>query len=163
MKKGAGSGSFFCCEEQAGERWNGKRHAAFVFVHDIPFALLRAPIGLSISGRMCIHWMPGSAAGSLRAPSAGNVLNSQPAAIALSVPSLPARCEYTKKGAGSGSFLLFFRPAEGGTPEQGLQFIQDAGQEEHGEERADDGAAGQQEADFLDEVHPGDQDDADVR
>ena len=54
----------------------------------VPFALLRAPVGLSISDRMCIHWMPGSAAGSPRASSARNVLNSQSAAIAFSAASL---------------------------------------------------------------------------
>ena len=98
--------------DRVGERWNGKRHAAFVLVQDIPFALLRAPVGCCISGRMFIHWMPGSDGGNLRAPSARNVLNSQSSAIALSVPSLPTVCQGTKKGTGEIRFLFSWERGE---------------------------------------------------
>ena len=55
-----------------------------MFVQDIPFALLRAPTGSIFPSRMCIHVMLEFAEIRQRAQSAGNVLNSQPAAIALS-------------------------------------------------------------------------------
>ena len=81
------------CPVQDGpvKRCTGKRHAALIFVHDIPFALLRAPAGSRIPGDMCICWMPGSAVIRMRAQSARNVLNSQSAAIALSGASFPVR------------------------------------------------------------------------
>ena len=81
----------FYLQDGPEKRCAGKIHANFVFVQDIPFALLRAPDACWIVGRTCIHTMPGSAAGSQRAPSARNILNSQSSAIDLPGASFPVR------------------------------------------------------------------------
>ena len=76
---------------RAVKRCTVKRHAAFMFVHGIPFALLRVPAGSFIPCRVRIHVMLEFADIKQRAPSAKNAMNSQPAAIALSGTSLTVR------------------------------------------------------------------------